>query len=235
MWKEKEIKMLYSQNIYLRNARFTLNYKFVIFSQFHSVQSLSHVRLFVSPWTTASQAFLSIINSQKLPKLMSIELMMTSYPLSFPSPPALNLSQHQGLFKWFSCSHQVAKVLRVSASTSVFPVNTQDWIPLGWTCWISLESTGLSRVFSNTKVEEHQFLYHSAFFIVQLSHPYMITGKTITFTAAAAAKLLQSCLTLCDPIDGSPPGSTWDSPGKNTGVGCHFLLQLWLDRPLLAK
>ena len=44
--------------------------------------------------------------------------------------------------------------------------------------------------------------------------------------AAAAAKLLQSCLTLCDPIDGSPPGShPWDSPGKNTGVGCHFLLQ----------
>jgi len=45
--------------------------------------------------------------------------------------------------------------------------------------------------------------------------------------AAAAAKSLQSCLTLCDPIDGSPPGSPgpWDSPGKNTGVGCHFLLQ----------
>ena len=45
--------------------------------------------------------------------------------------------------------------------------------------------------------------------------------------AAAAAKLLQSCLTLCDPIDGSPPGSPhpWDSPGKNTGAGCHFLLQ----------
>ena len=45
--------------------------------------------------------------------------------------------------------------------------------------------------------------------------------------AAAAAKSLQSCLTLCDPIDGCPPGSRpWDSPGKNTGVGCHFLLQL---------
>ena len=43
--------------------------------------------------------------------------------------------------------------------------------------------------------------------------------------AAAAAKSLQSCPTLCDPIDGSPPGSPWDSPGKNTGVGCHFLLQ----------
>ena len=93
----------------------------------------------------------------------------------------------------------------------------------------------------------------SAFFTVQLSHPYMTTGKTIALTrwifvgkvmslllnmisrlvitflpiAAAAAKSLQSCLTLCDPIDSSPPGSPhpWDSPGKNTGVGCHFLLQ----------
>ena len=50
----------------------------------------------------------------------------------------------------------------------------------------------------------------------------------IKFAAAAAAKSLQSCPTLCDPIDGSPPGSPRprDSPGKNTGVGCHFLLQL---------
>ena len=45
------------------------------------------------------------------------------------------------------------------------------------------------------------------------------------YLAAAAAKSLQSCLTLCNPIDGSPPGSPWDSPGKNTGVGCQFLLQ----------
>jgi len=50
-----------------------------------------------------------------------------SHPLSSPSPPALNLSQHHGLFKWVTSSHQVAKVLRVSASTSVLPVNTQDW------------------------------------------------------------------------------------------------------------
>ena len=51
--------------------------------------------------------------------------------------------------------------------------------------------------------------------------------KCIVWSAAAAAKSLQSCPTLCDPIDGSPPGSPhpWDSPGKNTGVGCHFLLQ----------
>ena len=80
-----------------------------------------------------------------------------SHPLSSPSPPALNLSQHQGLFQWVSSSHQVAKVLRVLASTSVLPKNTQDWYPLGWTGWISLHSKGLSRVFSNTTVQKHQF------------------------------------------------------------------------------
>ena len=64
----------------------------------------------------------------------------------------------------------------VSASTSVLPMNTQELSPLGWTGWISLQSKGLSRVFSNTTVQ------CSAFFIVQLSHPYMTTGKTIALT-----------------------------------------------------
>ena len=81
-----------------------------------------------------------------------------SHPLSSPSPPALSLSQHQGLFKWVSSSHQVAEVLEFqSASTSVLPVNIQDWSPLGWTGWISLQSKGLSIVFSNTTVQKHQF------------------------------------------------------------------------------
>ena len=70
----------------------------------------------------------------------------------------------------------------VSASTSVLPMNIQDWSPLGWTGWISLQSKGLSRIFSNTTVQKHQFFFHSAFFIVQLSHPYMTTGKTIALT-----------------------------------------------------
>ena len=76
-------------------------------------------------------------------------------PLS-PSS-SLNISQHQGLFKWVSSSHQVAKSTGVSASTSVLPMNTQDRSPLGWTCWISLQSKGLSRVFSNTTVQKHKF------------------------------------------------------------------------------
>ena len=86
-----------------------------------------------------------------------------SHPLSSPSPPALNLSPHQGLFKWVSSSH--GQSIGVSASTSVLPVNIQDWSPLGWTAWISLQSKGLSTVFSNTTVRKHQF------FGAQLSSP----------------------------------------------------------------
>ena len=80
-----------------------------------------------------------------------------SHPLSSPLPPAPNPSQHQDLFQWVNPSHEVAKVLGVSASASVLPMNTQDWSPLGWTGWISLQSKGLSRVFSNTTVQKHQF------------------------------------------------------------------------------
>ena len=79
------------------------------------------------------------------------------HPLSSPSPPAFNLSQHQGLFQWVSSLHQVAKVLGVSASASHFPMSIQDWFPLGLTGLISLQSKGLSRVFSNITVQKHQF------------------------------------------------------------------------------
>ena len=76
-----------------------------------------------------------------------------SHPLSSPSLPTFNLPQHQGLFQWVSSSHQVAKVMEVSASTLVLPMNIQDWFPLGWTGWISLLFKGLS----NTIVQKHQF------------------------------------------------------------------------------
>ena len=75
-----------------------------------------------------------------------------SHPLLSPSSPALNLSQHQGLFKWVSSSHQVAKILEFQLQHQSFQWNTQDWSPLGWTGWISLQSKGLSGVFSNTTV-----------------------------------------------------------------------------------
>ena len=70
----------------------------------------------------------------------------------------------------------------VSASTSVLPMNIQDWFPLGWTSLISLQSKGLTRVFSSTTVRKHQFFGGSAFFMVQLSHLFMTTGKTIALT-----------------------------------------------------
>ena len=81
-----------------------------------------------------------------------------SHPLLSPSPPALNLSQHQ--HPNIQMSQLLAsggQIIRVSASTSFLPMNTQDWSPLGWTGWISLQSKGLSRVFSNTTVPKHQF------------------------------------------------------------------------------
>ena len=71
--------------------------------------------------------------------------------LSCPNP-----SQYQGLFQWVNSLHEVTKVLGVSVSGSILPMNTQDW-SLGWTGWISLQSKGLSRVFSNTTVQKHQF------------------------------------------------------------------------------
>ena len=71
----------------------------------------------------------------------------------------------------------------VSALTSVLSKNIRDWSPLGWTGWISLLSKGLSRIFSNTTVQKHQFFNAQlSFFIVQLSHPHMTTGKTTAFT-----------------------------------------------------
>ena len=80
-----------------------------------------------------------------------------SHPLSSPSPPALDLSQHQGLFQWVSSSHQVAKVLEFQPQHQSLTMNIQDWFPLEFTGWISLQSRGLSRVFSNTTVQKHWF------------------------------------------------------------------------------
>ena len=71
---------------------------------------------------------------------------------------------------------------RVSASASVLPINIQDLFPLGWTGWISLQSKGLSRVFLQHHSSKALVIQHSAFFIVQFSHLYMTTGKTIALT-----------------------------------------------------
>ena len=141
-----------------KNAKIKSKNSFVS-SIFSSVQSPSRVRLFVTPWTAAHHASLSITSSQSLPKLMSIESVMPSsylilccplllLPLIFPTSGSFPMSQ------LFASGGQS---IGVSASTSVLPMNTQDWSPLGWTGWISLQSKGLSTVFSNTTVQKHQF------------------------------------------------------------------------------
>ena len=79
-----------------------------------------------------------------------------SHPLSSPYPPVPNPSQHHSLFQWVNSSHQVAKVLEFQLSHQSFQ-RTQGWSPSEWTGWISLQSKELSRVFSNTTVQKHQF------------------------------------------------------------------------------
>ena len=106
------------------------------------------------------------------PAISSSVVPFSSCPQSLPASGSFPMSQ---LFTWGGQS------IEVSASASVLPMSTQDWSALGWTGWISLQSKGLSRVFSNTTVQK-PILRHSAFFTVLLSHPYMTTGKTIALT-----------------------------------------------------
>ena len=124
----------------------------------NSVQSFSHVRFFASPWTTACQASLSITNSQSLLKLMSMESVMPSshhvlccrllLPSIFPSIRVFS-NESVLLIRWpkyWGCSF------------SISPSNEHSGlISLGWTGWISLKSKGLSRVFCNTTIQNHQF------------------------------------------------------------------------------
>ena len=118
-----------------------------------SVQSLSRVRLFATPWIAACQASLSITNSRSSLKLTSIESVMPSshlilcHPLLFlpPITPSIRVFYNESTLR-----------MRWPKYWS-FPKNIQDWSPLEWTGWISLQSKGLSRVFSNTAVKKHQF------------------------------------------------------------------------------
>ena len=130
-------------------------------NQFSSVQSLSHVRHFSTLWTAAHQASLSITNSWSLLKLMSIRSVMLSDHLILCCPLPLLLSIFPSIRVFSKMSEffpSWGQSIGVSASASVLPMNIQNWFPLGWTGWISLQPKGLSRVFSNTTVQKHQFL-----------------------------------------------------------------------------
>ena len=125
---------------------------------FSSVQLLSRVRLFEAPWNAARQATLSIANSRSLLKLMSIESMMPSNHLILCRPlllpPSIFPSIRVFSSQFFTSGGQS---IGVSASASVLPMNIQDGFLLRWTGWISLQYKGHSTVFSNTRVQKHQF------------------------------------------------------------------------------
>ena len=127
--------------------------------QFCSVQSLSRVRLFATPWIAARQASLSITNSQSSfrlrpssqwchPAISSSVVPFSSCPQSLPASESFPVSQ---LFA------RGGQSPGVSALASFLPKKSQGWSPSEWTDWISLHSTGLSRIFSNTTVQKHQF------------------------------------------------------------------------------
>ena len=119
-----------------------------------------------------------------------------SHPLSFPSPPALYLSQHQGLFKWVSSSHQVAKVLEFQLQHLSF-----QWTPelisfrMNWLDLLAVQGTLKSLLQCHSS--KASVLQCSAFFMVQLSHPYMTTGKTTPLTRWTFVGKVMSLLFIC--------------------------------------
>ena len=161
---------------------------------FSSVQSLSRVQLFVTPWIAARQASLSITNSRSLLKSMSIRSVMpsshlilcrslSSCPQSIPASGSFPMSQ---LFTWGGQS------IGVSASVSILPVNTQDWSPLDWLDLLAVQGTLMSLLqHYSSKTSIFQC---SAFLTVQLSHPYMTTGQTIALTRRTFVGKVKSLL-----------------------------------------
>ena len=159
---------------------------------FSSVQcSLSVMSNSATPWTRAHQASLFITNSRSILKLMSIKSVMPSSHLILS--PAPNPSQHQGLFQWVNSSHEVAEVLDFSFSIS--PSNEHpglisfrmDWLDL-------LAAQGTLKNLLQHHSSKASILQRSAFFTVQLSHPYLTTGKTIALTRCTFVGKVMSLL-----------------------------------------
>ena len=129
--------------------------------QFSSVGVIQFSRVWLSatPWTAACQASLSITNSRSLLKQSSIKSVMSSNHLILCHPVLLPPSIFPSIrvFPMSQFFTSGGERIRISASASVLPMNIENWSPLGWTGCISLQSKGLSRVFSNTTVQKHQF------------------------------------------------------------------------------
>ena len=159
---------------------------------FHSQTYISSVaQSCLTLWVPVDCRMPGLPVHHQLPEFTQIHLywvgdaIQPSHPLSSPSPPAFNLSQHQGLFKWVSSTHQVAKVLEFQLQHQSF----QWTFRTDFLCSPAKRSKGGSpcsprdsQESSPTPSSKASILWCSAFFIVQLSYPYMTTGKTIALT-----------------------------------------------------
>ena len=156
----------------------------VTLQSIRSVQSLSHVQLFVAPWTAARQASLSITNSRSPPKPMSVELVMPSNNLILCHPLLLLPSIFPSIRAF---SNESALRIRwpkyCSFSFSISPYNEHSGLisfGMDWLDVLAVQGTLKCLLWHHNS--NASILLHSAFFIVQLSHPYMTTGKTIALT-----------------------------------------------------
>jgi len=147
------------------------------------VQSLSHVWIFVAPMNYRKPGPLTFSVSQSLPKFMSIQSMMPSnYPiLCHHLSPCPQSFPESGFFPVNQLFTSGGQSTGASASASILPMNIQGWFPLGLTGLMSLVSKGLSKSLLQHYNSKASILQCSAFFMVQLSHPYMTTGKNHSF------------------------------------------------------
>ena len=134
--------MLHAVSFYITSSQFSHS----VVSDFLQSHWLKHTRLLCPSPTPRVYSNSCPLSRWCHPTISSSVIPFSSCFQSFWAP---------SLFKWISSSHQVAQ--RVSVSAWVLPMNIQDWSPLEWTGWISLQSKGLSRVFSNTMIQKHQF------------------------------------------------------------------------------
>ena len=179
--------------------------EFQLQHQFTSVQSLSRVQLFVTPWTAAHQASMSITNSRSPPKPMSIELVMPSNHLILCRPLLLLLLLPSIFPSIKVFSNESALCIRWpkywSFSFSISPSNEySELMFLGLTGLIPLLFKGLSKSLLQHDNSKASALWCSAFFKVQLSHPYMTTGKTIALTRRTFVSKVVSFLVYLKPM-----------------------------------
>ena len=172
--------------------------------QFSSVQSLSRVQFFATPWIAAHQASLSIINSWNFLKPMSIKLVMPSSHLILcrpllllpPIPPSIRVFSSESVL-------HIRWPKYWSFNFSISPSNECSGLISFWMDWLDLHAVqGTLKSLLQHHRSKASILWHSAFFIVQLSHPYMTTGKMIALTRRTYFGKAMSASCLENPMDG---------------------------------